>query len=196
MTNDAGTVIDDGVACRFRDDHYYVTATTGGVDRVYRDMLWYALQWNLDVDVANITSAYAGINIAGPNSRTVLQDLVEDVDLSTEAFPYMGLREGRVAGIPARLIRVGFVGELGYELHVPSSCGEALWDLLIEAGKAHEIRPFGVEAQRLLREFAGLNLVGGDVVEVSPPLDPSGVTALNAATILFEMLCLLVLSFE
>ena len=175
MTNDAGTVIDDGVACRFRDDHYYVTATTGGVDRVYRDMLWCALQWNLDVDVANITSAYAGINIAGPNSRIVLQDFVEDVDLSTEAFPYMGLREGRVAGIPARLIRVGFVGELGYELHVPSSCGEALWDLLIEAGKSHEIRPFGVEAQRILRLEKGHIIIGQDTDAMTTP-DEVGMT--------------------
>ena len=175
MTNDAGTVIDDGVACRFRDDHYYVTATTGGVDRVYRDMLWWSRQWNLDVDVANVTSAYAGINIAGPNCRTVLQNLVEDVDLSTEAFPYMGLREGRVAGIPARLIRVGFVGELGYELHVPSSCGEALWDQLSEAGKAHEIRPFGVEAQRILRLEKGHIIIGQDTDAMTTP-DEVGMT--------------------
>ncbi len=169
MTNDAGTVIDDGVACRFRDDHYYVTATTGGIDRVYRTMLWWNAQWNLDVDVANVTAAYAGINIAGPNSRAVLRSLVEDVDLSVEAFPYMGLREGRVAGIPARLMRVGFVGELGYEVHVPSSCGEALWDRLKEAGKAHEIRPFGVEAQRTLRLEKGHIIIGQDTDAMTTP---------------------------
>ena len=72
-------------------------------------MLWGKAQWRLDVEVAHVTAAYAGVNIAGPASRDMLQPLVEDVDLSAEAFPYMGLREGHVAGIPARLIRVGGV---------------------------------------------------------------------------------------
>lgn len=169
MTNDAGTVIDDGVACRFRDDHYYVTATTGGVDRVYRTMLWWNAQWRLDVDISNVTSAYAGVNIAGPKSRAVLETLVDDVDLSAEAFPYMGLREGHVAGIPARLMRVGFVGELGYEIHVPTACGEALWDALIEAGKSEGIRPFGVEAQRVLRLEKGHIIIGQDTDAMTTP---------------------------
>ncbi|MDX1575252.1 MAG: 2Fe-2S iron-sulfur cluster-binding protein, partial [Kiloniellales bacterium] len=162
MTNDAGTVIDDGVACRFAEDHYYVTATTGGVDRVYQTMLWWNAQWRLAVDVANVTAAYAGVNIAGPASRDMLQPLTDDVDLSAEAFPYMGLREGTVAGIPARLIRVGFVGELGYEIHVPSAYGEALWDRLMEAGQAHDLKPFGVEAQRILRLEKGHIIIGQD----------------------------------
>ncbi len=169
MTNAAGTVIDDGVACRLAEDHYYVTATTGGVDRVYQTMLWWNAQWRLDVDVANVTASYAGVNIAGPASRDMLQPLVEDVDLSAEAFPYMGLREGQVAGIPARLIRVGFVGELGYEIHVPSSYGEALWDRLMAAGKAAELRPFGVEAQRILRLEKGHIIIGQDTDAMTTP---------------------------
>jgi len=169
MTNEAGTVIDDGVACRFNDDNFYVTATTGGVDRVYRTMLWWNAQWRLDVDIANVTAAYAGVNIAGPKSREVLETLVEGVDLSAEAFPYMGLREGYVAGIPARLLRVGFVGELGYEVHVPSSMGEALWDRIVEAGKAHDLRPFGVEAQRVLRLEKGHIIIGQDTDAMSTP---------------------------
>ncbi|MDH3473127.1 MAG: 2Fe-2S iron-sulfur cluster-binding protein [Rhodospirillales bacterium] len=169
MTNDAGTVIDDGVACRLREDHFYVTATTGGVDRVYRTMLWWNAQWRLDVDVANVTAAYAGVNIAGPRSRQVLERLAEDVDLSAEAFPYMGLREGRVAGIPARLMRVGFVGELGYEIHLPASQGEALWDRLTEAGKDHGLRPFGVEAQRMLRLEKGHIIIGQDTDAMTTP---------------------------
>ena len=169
MTNEAGTVIDDGVACRFAEGHFYVTATTGGVDRIYRTMLWWNAQWRLDVDIANVTAAYAGVNIAGPKSRQVLQRLVEDVDLSAEAFPYMGLRRGTVAGIPARLLRVGFVGELGYEVHVPSSQGEALWDALMEAGAAHGIRPFGVEAQRVLRLEKGHIIIGQDTDAMTSP---------------------------
>ncbi len=169
MTNDAGTVIDDGVACRFDEDHYYVTATTGGVDRVYQTMLWWNAQWRLQVDVANVTAAYAGVNVAGPASREMLQPLVEDVDLSAEAFPYMGVREGTCAGLPARLIRVGFVGELGYEIHVPAAYGEALWDRLIDGGKAHELKPFGVEAQRILRLEKGHIIIGQDTDAMTTP---------------------------
>ena len=169
MTNEAGTVIDDGVACRFRDDHYYVTATTGGVDRVYQSLLWWNAQWRLDVDISNVTAAYSGVNIAGPNSRAILAKLTDDVDLGPEAFPYMGLREGHVAGIPARLLRVGFVGELGFEIHVPSSHGEALWDALLEAGKGAGIRPFGVEAQRVLRLEKGHIIVSQDTDAMSYP---------------------------
>jgi len=109
------------------------------------------------------------VNIAGPNARAVLAPLVEGVDLSAESFPYMGLREGTVAGIPARLIRVGFVGELGYEVHVPASCGEALWDRLLEAGKAHGLQPFGVEAQRVLRLEKGHIIIGQDTDAMTTP---------------------------
>jgi sarcosine oxidase subunit alpha len=99
----------------------------------------------------------------------MLEDLVEDVDLSAEAFPYMGVREGHVAGVPARLIRVGFVGELGYEIHVPAAWGEVLWDRLMEAGKAHDMRPFGVEAQRILRLEKGHIIIGQDTDAMTTP---------------------------
>ena len=169
MTNEAGSIIDDGVACRFAEDHFYLTATTGGVDRVYRSMLWWNAQWRLQVDIANVTAAYAGVNIAGPQSRAVLERLVEGVDLGAEAFPYMGLREAYVAGIPARLLRVGFVGELGFEIHVPASYGEALWDRLLEAGRDAELQPFGVEAQRVLRLEKGHIIVGQDTDAMTTP---------------------------
>jgi sarcosine oxidase subunit alpha len=162
MTDNAGVITDDGVACRFHDEHFYVTATTSGVDAVYRQMLFWNAQWRLDVDVANVTAAYAGVNIAGPKSRAVLQKVCSDIDLSPEGFPYMGVKLGTVAGIPARLMRVGFVGELGYEIHAPAGYGEALWDALMDAGKAEGIRPFGVEAQRVLRLEKGHIIVSQD----------------------------------
>jgi sarcosine oxidase subunit alpha len=171
MTDESGVIIDDGVACRFHDRHFYVTATTGGVDNVYRAMLWYNAQWRLDVDVTNATAAYAGVNIAGPKSRAVLQRLCEDVDLSAEAFPYMGVRTGTVAGVPARLLRVGFVGELGFEIHIPADRGEALWDALIDAGKPEGIRPFGVEAQRVLRLEKGHIIVSQDTDGLTHPYE-------------------------
>ena len=169
MTNEQGVIIDDGVACRLGEEHFYVTATTGGVDRVYRQMLWWNAQWRLSVDVAQVTAAYAGVNIAGPKSRAVLESLDCDLDLSAEAFPYMGLRRGTLAGIPARFLRVGFVGELGYEIHVPASYGEALWDLLLKAGASQGIRPFGVEAQRVLRLEKGHIIIGQDTDAMTTP---------------------------
>ena len=169
LTSEQGVVIDDGVACRIGENHFYVTATTTGVDQVYRQMLKWNAQWRLNIDIANVTSAFSAVNLAGPDARKVLQKLDSDVDLSIEAFPYLAYREARIEGISARLLRVGFVGELGYEIHVPASCGEALWDLLMAAGQEFDIKPFGVESQRLLRLEKGHIIVGQDTDSMSQP---------------------------
>lgn len=168
MTDESGVAIDDGVACRFHENHYYLTATTSGVETVYREMLRRQAQWRLDVDIAHVTSAYAAVNVAGPKSRELLQALT-DFDLSGDNFPYMGAFQAEVAGIPARLLRVGFVGELGYEIHVPTSQGEALWDILMERGQKLAIRPFGVEAQRVMRLEKGYIIVGQDTDGLTTP---------------------------
>jgi sarcosine oxidase subunit alpha len=179
LTNEHGVVIDDGVACRISDNHFYVTATTSGVDVVYRDMMKWNAQWRLDIDIANVTSAFSAVNLAGPNSRKVLESLDTDIDLSSEAFPYLAYREGTVAGIPARLLRVGFVGELGYEIHVPSRYGEALWDIVMKAGNAFDIKPFGVDTQRLLRLEKGHIIVSQDTDGMSHPGELSLTWAVN-----------------
>ncbi len=169
MCNDMGTVIDDGVIARLHGQHFYVTATTTGADAVYRMMLWWNAQWRLNVDVANVTAAYAAMNIAGPESRHVLGKLAPGIDLSPGAFPYLAARQGEIAGVSVRLLRVGFVGELGYELHAPAGESEALWDALVEAGSEHGIRPFGVEAQRLLRLEKGHVIIAQDSDGLSTP---------------------------
>jgi len=176
MTNEHGVVIDDGVCARLKDNHFYVTATTSGVDRIYQQMLKWNAQWRLNVDIANVTAALAAVNLAGPRSRQVLEKLCGDVDLSAAGFPYLGVRQGTIttasgAGIPARLLRVGFVGELGYEIHVPARYGEALWDALMEAGKDFDIRPFGVETQRLLRLEKGHVIIGQDTDGMTHPAE-------------------------
>ena len=171
MTNLAGNIIDDGISCRLHDEHFYVTATTGGADNVYRSMLWWNAQWRLDVSVVNATAAWAGISLSGPRSREVLSPLCTDIDLSPQGFPYLGVRTGTVGGIPARVLRVGFVGELGYEIHVPSSMGEALWDALLEAGRELDIRPVGIEAQRILRLEKGHLIVGQDTDAMATPAE-------------------------
>jgi sarcosine oxidase subunit alpha len=171
MTDAAGTIIDDGVACRLHDEHFYVTATTSGVDGVYRQMLFWNAQWRLNVDVANVTAAYAGVNIAGPRSREVLRTLCGGIDLSPEGFPYLGVRMAEVAGVPCRLLRVGFVGELGYEVHMPAHHGEHVWDALMAAGKPFGLRPFGVEAQRVLRLEKGHIIVSQDTDGLTHPYE-------------------------
>lgn len=171
MTDMSGVVIDDGVACRFHDRHFYVTATTSAVDQVYRTMTWFNAQWKMDVDVANVTAAYAGVNIAGPKAREIVQKLGGDIDFSREAFPYMAVRIGTLAQIPVRILRVGFVGELGYEIHCPSGLGEALWDTLMEAGQSAGLKPFGVEAQRVLRLEKGHIIVGQDTDGLTHPIE-------------------------
>ena len=171
MTNEAGVVIVDGVVCRLDEERFYVTATTGGVEAVYRKMLYWNAQWQLGVTLTNVTNAYAGINIAGPASRDVMQALTDDIDLDPAAFPYLGVRQGTVAGIPAMLLRVGFVGELGYEIHAPQHSGEALWDALLAAGVSADIRPVGIEAQRLLRLEKGHIIVGQDTDAMSNPTE-------------------------
>ena len=171
MTDETGAIVDDGVVCRFANEHYYVTATTGGVDDVYRTMLWWNAQWRLDVDIANVTAGYAAINLAGPASRDVLAKLCNDVALGHDEFPYLGVREGQMAGVPIRLLRTGFVGELGYEIHAPPGFGFDLWRLLLDAGETAGIRPFGVEAQRLLRLEKGHLIVGQDTDGLTHPLE-------------------------
>jgi sarcosine oxidase, subunit alpha len=171
MTDQTGVVIDDGVAARLHERHFYVTATTGAVDQVYRQMTWFNAQWKMDVDVANVTAAYAGINLAGPHARTVIEKLESDIDFSAAAFPYMAARVGKLAGIPVRILRVGFVGELGYAIHVPSGLGEALWDRLMEAGQPFGMLPFGVEAQRILRLEKGHIIVGQDTDGLTHPAE-------------------------
>ncbi|BGE66937.1 TPA: (2Fe-2S)-binding protein [Pseudomonas aeruginosa] len=169
MTNEHGVVIDDGVCARLADNHFYVTATTSGVDRIYQQMLKWNAQWRLNVDIANVTAALAAVNLAGPLSRKVLEKLCTDVDLTAEGFPYLAVRTGTVAGIPARLMRVGFVGELGYEIHVPARHGGKLWDALMAAGAEFGIRPFGVETQRLLRLEKGHVIISQDTDGMTHP---------------------------
>ena len=169
MLDEAGVIADDGIAARFTDDFFYVTATTTGVDGVYRQMLRWQAQWQLDVDIIHVTSAWAGINVAGPACRELLTPLIDDVDLSSAAFGFSACREGHIGGVPARFMRVGFVGELGWEVHVPAHHGDALWRLLMARGDKFGVAPVGIEAQRLLRLEKGHIIVSQDSDGLSTP---------------------------
>jgi sarcosine oxidase subunit alpha len=169
MLNEMGSVIDDGVAYRLAEDRFYVTATTGAVARVYADMLFWNAQWRLKVDVLNLTGAFCGLNVTGPKARAVLQSIAGDIDFGRDAFPYLHGREGVVAGVPVRAMRIGFTGELSYELHCPSSHAPALWDAVLQAGRPHGLRPYGLEASRILRLEKGHILIGQDTDALTTP---------------------------
>ena len=170
MVDEAGVVIDDGVAARYSDEHFYFTTTTSTSSSAFQLIQRYIVEWGLDVQAVNRTGQLAAMNLAGPVSRTLLQEHT-DIDLSEESFPYLGARRGLVMGVPAVLLRVGFVGELGYEIHARASDAATIWNKLMEVGKPHGIRPFGVEAQRLLRLEKGHIIVGQDTDGLTNPYE-------------------------
>lgn len=170
MVDGSGTLVDDGVAARFADDHFYITATSSHAQAVVRQLQQVADQLDFDVAIVDRTFNTAAINLAGPRSREVLAELSDD-DLTTEAFPYLAVREMRIAGVEVRVMRVGFVGELGYEIHFPASFGPGLWQALMEAGDRFDIAAFGVEAQRLLRLEKGHLIFGQDTDGTTNPFE-------------------------
>jgi sarcosine oxidase subunit alpha len=151
MCTDDGCIIDDGVVVKRGENDYYLTTSTG---RAGSTVEWFRYQtrydgWNFNM--VNLTDAFGVINLAGPNARKVLEK-VTDSDVSNEGFPYVGYREFMIEDtIPVRSMRLGFVGELSYEFHVPSSYMQSLWEVLTDAGQELGIRNFGLEAQNVLR---------------------------------------------
>jgi sarcosine oxidase, subunit alpha len=170
MCDESGVIIDDGVAARLGLDSFYVTTTTSGSDAVAREMRRWAMIWGMKIVLVNATGTYAAMNLAGPHSRRVLESLTS-VDLAPERFPYLGVREGEVAEVSARLLRVGFVGEWGYEIHVPANSAVWVWDRLTEAGRSFGMQPFGVEAQRILRLEKGHVIIGQDTDGLTHPFE-------------------------
>jgi sarcosine oxidase subunit alpha len=157
LTTDGGRIMDDGTVARLRDDLYYVTTTSTGAESVVAWCEWWNAVWGYRAEIVNVTGALAAVNLAGPRAREVLQRLTEG-DVSAEAFRYLDAKELEVAGVPCLALRIGFVGELGYELHFPSPAGEHIWDALVAEGA----QPFGLEPQRVLRLEKGHVIVGQD----------------------------------
>ncbi|GAA4917522.1 N-methylglutamate dehydrogenase subunit C [Actinomycetospora succinea] len=164
MCAEDGVVMDDGVTGRLGEDHYLMSTTSSGAATVWE----WVENWlqtahpDWQVHVTPVTTAYASINIAGPRSRELLGRLT-DVDLSADAFGYMNVRQGSVAGVDDCVLwRIGFTGELSYEIHVPASYGLHVWEQLMARGADLGVTPFGVEAQRILRLEKGHFIVAQD----------------------------------
>jgi sarcosine oxidase subunit alpha len=164
MCAEDGVVLDDGVTGRLDTDHYLMSTTSGGAAAVWE----WVESWiqtsdpPLQVHCTPVTTAFASINVAGPHSRTLLARLT-DLDVSREAFPYFHVRRASVAGVANVVLwRIGFTGELSYELHVPAAHGLHVWEALLDAGADLGVRSVGIEAQRVLRLEKGHLIIGQD----------------------------------
>jgi sarcosine oxidase subunit alpha len=168
LTSDAGRITDDGTICRIDDDTFYVTTTSSGAGAVEQWFTWWLADWRMAAHVTDLTQGIGAVNVAGPRARDVLAGLT-DLDCSNEAFGYLDAKRAPIAGVPCLILRIGFTGELGYEIHFPSAQGQDLWDALMEAGREHGIRPFGLEPQRILRLQKLHILIGQDTDSESNP---------------------------
>jgi sarcosine oxidase subunit alpha len=170
LCDELGTIVDDGTISRMEEQRYFVTTTTGNVDYVQQWLEWWAAAAAMAVTITNLTAGLASMNLAGPQARSVLAQLT-DCDLSSNAFPYMDWRQSTVAGVPATMMRIGFVGETGWEIVVAADYGPHLWEQILRAGAAVGLRPFGVEAQRVLRLEKQHIIVGVDTDALTNPYE-------------------------
>ncbi|MFF5370612.1 sarcosine oxidase subunit alpha family protein [Streptomyces sp. NPDC013187] len=174
MCKPDGMIFDDGVTLRLDDDRYFMTTTTGGAAGVL-DWLeeWLQTEWpELDVYCTSVTEQWSTVAVVGPKSREVVARLAPGVDLSAEAFPFMAFRETTLAcGIPARICRISFSGELAYEINVSGWYGLAVWERVHEAGQRYGITPYGTETMHVLRAEKGYIIVGQDTDGTVTPQD-------------------------
>jgi sarcosine oxidase subunit alpha len=172
MCTENGFLFDDGVVVRLDDDGFLCHTTSGGSDRVHGWLEeWLQTEWwDLRVYVANLTEQYAQVAIVGPQARAVLEEL-GGMDVSREALPFMRVAEGTLAGIPARVFRISFSGELSYEVAVPAARGQELWDAARAAGGRFGITPYGTEALHVMRAEKGFIMIGDETDGTVTPQD-------------------------
>ena len=171
MCNDDGCVIDDGVVVKLADNDYYFTTSTARAGQTVEWIRYHTRYDGWDFALVNLTDSLGVINLSGPHARKVLAKVV-DIDVTNEAFGFSEYKEFSIQNtIPVRAMRLGFVGELSYELHVPSSYMQSVWDLLKEAGEEFDIRSFGVEAQNVLRMEKGHIILGQESEQRTNLLD-------------------------
>jgi sarcosine oxidase, subunit alpha len=170
ISSDAGRIVDDGTIGRIDDETFYVTTTSSGAGAVEEWFSWWLADWRMDVKLTDLTQGVAAVNLAGPKAREILAELT-DLDCSPEGFKYLDAKQARVAGVSCLILRIGFVGEVGYEIHFAAAYGEHVWDAIMEAGQKHGLKPFGLEPQRILRLQKMHILVGQDTDSESTPFN-------------------------
>jgi len=160
MLNDDGCLMDDGVVTRTGENDYYLTSSTSRAGETIEWFRYHTRYEGWDFNMVNLTDALGAINLAGPKAREILSRIT-GADVTNEALPYMGYREISLDGqVSCKVLRLGFVGELSYELHVPASQAPSVWQRLMEAGEEFGIKPFGLEAQSMLRLEKGHVIIG------------------------------------
>ena len=162
MLKDDGMVMDDGVTTRLDDNHFHMTTTSGGAAAVLDWMEeWLQTEWpELKVYLTSVTEEWSVATLSGPNASRILEAAGIDIDLSATAFPFMSMQHAHIGGLPARIFRISFTGELSYEINVKARHGLALWTVLMNAGKAFGLTPYGTEAMHVLRAEKGFIIVG------------------------------------
>ena len=173
MLDENGMVMDDGVTTRIGDDHYLMTTTTTGAARVMGWLdRWLQTEWpDLRVRLTSVTDHWAASAVVGPHSRRVLESLCSGIDFAPGAFPYLASRDAVLAGIPVRIARVSFSGELAYEIYACANEARHVWEALIDAGQSFGIMPYGTEAMHVLRAEKGYFIVGQDTDGSVTPYD-------------------------
>ncbi|HEV2228770.1 MAG TPA: 2Fe-2S iron-sulfur cluster-binding protein [Steroidobacteraceae bacterium] len=153
MLREDGRLFDDGTTSRLGPGHFLVTTTTANSAAALEHLEFHlqAVCRDLDVVLTDVCDQWAQFAVAGPRSREVVAPLVPDLDLSNAAFPFMAVAETRIAGVPGRLFRISFSGELAYELAVPAGAARTAWEAVLAAGKPYGIRPYGLDALNTLR---------------------------------------------
>lgn len=173
MLNEDGMVFDDGVTACLADDHFHMTTTTGGAAQVLGWLEEYLqTEWpDLQVYLTSGTEQWAVASVCGPGSVALMAELLDDLDPDPAGFPFMTHRMGHIDGVPVRVFRVSFTGELSYEINIQARYGLWLWRLLLERGARHGITPYGTEAMHLLRAEKGFIIVGQETDGTVTPID-------------------------
>jgi sarcosine oxidase subunit alpha len=168
-----GMVIDDGTVLRLAEDRYLILTTTGGAAKILDWMEeWVQTEWpGLRVHLTSVTEQWVTFPVVGPRSRDVVGAVFGGVDVSTEAFPFMTWRDTALDGVPVRLARISFSGELAFEVYVNPWYGRAVWERLLEAGRPHGITPYGTETMHVLRAEKGYPIIGQDTDGTVTPQD-------------------------
>ncbi|MEM6324747.1 MAG: sarcosine oxidase subunit alpha family protein [Pseudomonadota bacterium] len=172
MCSENGFLMDDGVVARLSEDTFLCHTTSGGAESVHAHLEeWLQTEWwDWRVHTLNVTEQYGQIAVVGPKARTLLEAL-GGMDLSADALPFMAWAEGTLAGIPVRVFRISFSGELSYEIAVSAHHARALWDKLIEAGETHHVMPYGTEALHVMRAEKGFIMIGDETDGTVIPQD-------------------------